>query len=98
MKYLLLIAIIITCSCNKTSDIQIPSTMKPLTGFNLKWRNLPPVSNQQMINNIKLLKPKILRYPGGSITHDWNWQAGLPTIPLSNDVYHPITDLKLMQQ
>lgn len=98
MKYFLLVSVLLffmACTKDK-SPVNTPP--KLITGFNLKWRNLPPVANPQMMQQIRLLKPQVLRYPGGSITHDWNWQTGLPTIPLANDVVHPIADVKYVQQ
>jgi len=50
-----------------------------LTGFNSKWSYIPRPDNpnyETFINHVKSLKPKALRYPGGTITHRWDWQKG----------------------
>ncbi|MFC2110678.1 glycosyl hydrolase [Bacteroidota bacterium] len=66
-------------------------------GFNMRWRDTPPLSNN-LTNAISGMKPDLLRYPGGTLAHKWNWKTGLPTPNNSNDVVHPISDVKKMAE
>lgn len=66
-----------------------------IIGFNLNWRYFPHVDNPVMINNIKKLAPDMIRYPGGTITHDWDWRTGTAkTKKNAKDFVHPLEDLK----
>ena len=60
----------------------VKSQKKALYGFNSKWIHIPDVkaaSYRKFIRNVKSLKPQLLRYPGGTITHSWNWREGKMT-------------------
>ncbi len=55
-------------------------TSTALTGFNSKWSYIPRPDSPDygtFINHVKSLKPQALRYPGGTITHRWDWQKGI---------------------
>jgi alpha-L-arabinofuranosidase len=67
----------------------------PIYGFNQNWSFLPSFTNQRMLNNIKALTPKIIRYPGGTVTHSWDWRKGVPTTRKTDP--HPLSDLKILQ-
>ena len=87
------------CKSTKTTstlpdDEQSIAHEERLIGFNQNWRFLPPLNSQSLISNIKELKPQIIRYPGGTITHGWNWKTGTFSKPGKNDIVHPIEDLK----
>jgi hypothetical protein len=47
-----------------------------LKGFNQNWSVLPSLKTPGLVEAIKSLKPAMLRYPGGTVTHSWDWQAG----------------------
>ncbi|MCO6497998.1 MAG: glycosyl hydrolase 53 family protein [Chitinophagaceae bacterium] len=67
---------------------------KKLTGFNQNWRYLPSLDNETFINNIKMLAPEVIRYPGGTVAHGWNWRTGTHIKPEPKDFVHPIADVK----
>lgn len=69
-------------------------TNKVLIGFNQNWTFLPPLDNPVFINNIRKLSPAILRYPGGTVTHGWNWRTGKFNKFRPTDFVHPIGDVK----
>jgi alpha-L-arabinofuranosidase len=66
---------------------------KALKGFNQNWSFLPSL-NGTMLDNIKKLQPEILRYPGGTITHSWDWEKGIKIG--SSTPPHPVKDIKTM--
>lgn len=69
----------------------------PITGFNQNWSMLPALDTPGMIDNIRRLKPQMLRYPGGTVTHSWDWRAGVITSrkPLAP---HPVSDVKRLAE
>jgi hypothetical protein len=69
-------------------------SLKVLTGFNQNFSMMPNM-NEAMYKNIKLLKPKMLRYPGGTVTHSWNWKDGVIQKRSSTKV-HPIAEIKTL--
>jgi len=87
--------------CN-SADVTLKKTANytkykvPLTGFNINWSFLP-VLNDKFINVTKSLKPKIIRYPGGTISNSWDWQQGLST-KYPRRAIHKIEDLVKMQK
>ena len=66
---------------------------KALVGFNVRWRNTPELS-PKLLTYIDSLKPNLMRYPGGTIAHKWNWREGLPNAYNSKDYVHKIEDIK----
>jgi hypothetical protein len=66
---------------------------RPVTGFNQNWSMLPALGTPGMVENIRKLKPGMLRYPGGTVTHAWDWRAGAITTrrPLAA---HPVANVK----
>lgn len=86
--FLFFLAVIFFSNCK--------SQKKPITGFNVKWRALPEVQDKELIKNIKKLKPQLLRYPGGTVTHKWNWKTGKATPSQSSDYIHPIEDVSVL--
>jgi len=67
-----------------------------LTGFNINWSFLP-ILDDKFINTTKLLKPKIIRYPGGTVSNFWDWQKGLSKKHPKRNI-HKIKDLLKMQK
>jgi alpha-L-arabinofuranosidase len=63
-----------------------------LTGFNQNFSMMPNLDNA-LIKNIQILDPQILRYPGGTVTHSWNWREGIIEKRNSSKV-HPISEIK----
>ncbi len=66
---------------------------KAIRGFNQKWIVLPQFS-EALFQNIKSLKPEIIRYPGGTVTHKFNWKTGTTTTNHPNDEVHLIGDVR----
>lgn len=93
---LLILSVILISSCEKN----LPHTQKEVvTGFNVKWRHLPDVSNRNLVNNIRQLNPQILRYPGGTVTHKWDWKTGkAEPFKKATDFARPIQDLSTLVQ
>ncbi|MEO9022742.1 MAG: hypothetical protein ABI237_05800 [Ginsengibacter sp.] len=86
--------ILLLGSCKHKMD-EIPET-NPTTiiGFNQNWSFLPAM-NQKMLSNISMLKPEMIRYPGGTVTHNWDWMTGIK-IGGSSSVSHPVSDIKTL--
>ncbi|MDZ7897728.1 MAG: glycosyl hydrolase [Arcicella sp.] len=92
----LLILTLLNYGCSKETTsiiIQTTNTPRPTIGFNQNWTFLP-VLNNTMLKNIKSLKPEMIRYPGGTITHSWDWVNGIKIG--SSTIPHPIQDIKTM--
>lgn len=55
-----------------TASLEVPGAALaqsgPITGFNQNWSMLPALDTPGMIDNIRRLKPQMLRYPGGTVT------------------------------
>jgi hypothetical protein len=51
------------------------TTKLPLRGYNQNWSFLPALSST-LVEHAKSLRPQVLRYPGGTVTHSWDWKAG----------------------
>ncbi|MBS1755033.1 MAG: glycosyl hydrolase 53 family protein [Bacteroidetes bacterium] len=99
IKYLIFIflsAANYACSKNGSSPASETNNPDLLTGFNQNWAFLPPLNNTVFINNIIQLKPRLIRYPGGTVTHSWNWRNGTYNPPRANDFVHPIGDIKTL--
>jgi len=62
-----------------------------LTGFNVKW-NYVPALTQLMPQIMRDLSPKLLRYPGGTITHSWDWLTGLE-VGATSGIAHKMPDV-----
>lgn len=108
MKYLKIVAalfiyLLVACSndTNTAEEVIIDDEIidevneNPLIGFNVRWRNTPKLSSK-LLKYVDSLKPDLMRYPGGTITHKWNWKEGLPNQFNSNDYVHKIEDVKKM--
>lgn len=48
----------------------------PIMGYNANMAHAPSWKDASFINALNNLKPKILRYPGGSNSFYWNWEKG----------------------
>lgn len=68
---------------------------EPLIGFNMRWRDTPELS-EELYSKVSQLNPDLLRYPGGTLAHKWNWRTGYPEPSNSEDVQHLIGDVKLL--
>ena len=93
---LLFLIFLFAIHCNssnlKLNKRPFPSSLKSrLTGFNINWSFLPSLNNQ-FIKTVTLLKPKIIRYPGGTISNFWNWEKGLSDKYTKRKI-HKIDDL-----
>lgn len=66
-----------------------------ITGYNVRWRNTPDFATSNVETLIDSLQTGMFRYPGGTVTHKWNWQTGqLTDGPGKSDVTHLIGDIK----
>jgi len=65
-----------------------------LKGFNMRWRNTPKLS-EKLFTYVDSLKPDLMRYPGGTMAHKWNWKEGVASPSNSNDIVHKIENVKL---
>jgi hypothetical protein len=98
----LLTAIVFAANCQtlkrkgkkKKTPIKTTIVTKVLKGFNQNFSMMPNLS-ADLNNNIAKLQPQILRYPGGTVTHSWNWQKGVIESRSSKSV-HPISDIKTL--
>jgi hypothetical protein len=70
-----------------------PIAAAQIRGFNQNWAQMPALSTGNMVALMKRLRPGMIRYPGGTVTHGWDWQQGrLPSRPGSP--IHPIAEVK----
>lgn len=86
-------SLIILCAISATA--QQPSG-GALTGFNSKWCFIPSPDSphyETFIQHVKDLCPQVLRYPGGTITHRWDWQSGKMTQERRGSFINPIENL-----
>lgn len=65
----------------------------PLVGFNQNWSYMPPVEGTDFVKNVCALGPQIVRYPGGTVTHFWDWRKGIMTTR-NTRVPQPLENLK----
>ena len=65
-----------------------------LNGYNINWSFLPKLS-EGLLQSAASLKPKLIRYPGGTVSKTWDWKTGT-TYKRKKDVAHSLTDLKQM--
>jgi hypothetical protein len=98
MKILgILLLVVCTISCKKKNINNNPTqTNKMIIGFNQNWSFFPAFNNA-MLGKINQLKPQMVRYPGGTVTHDWDWVTGTKNNS-PNATPHPISDVKLLVQ
>jgi hypothetical protein len=81
----------------KNKEKYTPSVENPrkvLIGFNQNFSMMPNM-NEAIYKNIQLLKPQMLRYPGGTVTHSWNWKEGV-IMTRKNKSVHPIVEIKTL--
>lgn len=71
-----------------------PVNKNKLIGFNQNW-SFFPAFYPGMFANINQLKPQMIRYPGGTVAHDWDWMTGRRS-NAPNTVSHPVSDIKLL--
>jgi hypothetical protein len=79
---------------NTTIKLKTEQTTKSITGFNQNFSMMPNM-NEAIYKNIQQLKPKMLRYPGGTVTHSWNWKQGFIETRASKST-HPINEIKTL--
>jgi sulfite reductase alpha subunit-like flavoprotein len=101
MKKLSILLLTITIALLQNCKIAIsPATGttnvsgKTKTGFNQNFSMMPSMT-EALYKNIQKLKPQMLRYPGGTVTHAWNWREGIIESRNSNAV-HPISEIKTL--
>ncbi len=69
--------------------------VRPIIGFNQNWSYMPSVSGSKMVSSFRALKPEMLRYPGGTMTHSFDWRTGkITTRP--QKVAQPPSEFKKM--
>lgn len=67
-----------------------------LKGFNSKWCYIPSPDSPHyeiFLGHVKSLRPQLLRYPGGTMTHRWDWQSGRMTQPRKGVFINPVGNL-----
>jgi hypothetical protein len=104
VSILLLITFLWTTNCqtrkkpvnNKNVISGIESPKKVITGYNQNFSMMPNMTGA-MYKNIQQLKPQMLRYPGGTVTHSWNWQEGVIESRASKST-HPISEIKTLTE
>lgn len=77
--------------------LRADAAARVITGFNQNWSMLPPLDTPGLIGNISRLKPQMLRYPGGTVTHNWDWRAGGITTRKTLAL-HPVSDVALLSR
>lgn len=78
-----------TESKNNTQD-------EKLTGMNINWSFLPPLT-QDIVDATASLNPKMIRYPGGSVSKTWNWEDGTTSKSI-NRPPHTLDDLLIIKE
>jgi hypothetical protein len=81
-------------SCKKKTE-QTNNPVQPskvVIGFNQNW-SFFPAFNATMLSNINQLKPQMIRYPGGTVAHDWDWVAGRRSNAPATAA-HPVADIQ----
>lgn len=93
LKQILIIPIIalLLLQCKDKKE-EITPEFKPIIGFNQNWSFLPKL-HPTLFSNINMLKAEMIRYPGGSITHKWDWKNGIK-YRSTNSEPHTIIDIK----
>ena len=82
-----------TLNFNNQSKI----TTTTIRGYNMRWRNTPDFATTNVENLIDSLNTHIFRYPGGTVTHKWDWRTGrLTNGGSANDITHLIGDVKTL--
>lgn len=66
---------------------------KVRVGLNQNWSYFPSFDNKAMLSQICSMKPDMIRYPGGTVAHSWDWRKGVITSRKPKQS-HPISDLK----
>lgn len=97
--YLLLVfALLINCSPDNNGiddDLIVPDEIEEeaLIGFNMRWIDTPELDTK-LLKYIDSLKPNLMRYPGGTLAHKWNWETGKSTPNWPSHTVHLIDDVK----
>ncbi|MDG2279722.1 MAG: hypothetical protein P8L42_03705 [Flavicella sp.] len=84
-------------SCSEKDAIQevLNPTLTKHIGFNMRWGDTPIIT-EKLTTTISRMQPTMLRYPGGTMAHNFNWETGLPSSHSDKDVVHKIEDVKRM--
>ena len=63
-------------------------------GFNQNWSFMPDID---LYNSKKMaaLKPGLIRYPGGTVAHSWDWRAGRMNNQ-NNTLAHPLANVQYL--
>lgn len=102
LRFTYTLAVILFLSCGDLKHRNQESTANNTTntesvvktGFNQNFSMMPNMTDD-LYKNIQKLKPQILRYPGGTVTHSWDWQNGVILSRKSNSV-HKIEEIKTL--
>ena len=92
--------LIINCSIITKTNIPSKSenthanAVAAKTGFNQNFSMMPNMT-EALYKNIQKLKPQILRYPGGTVSHSWDWRKGVIETRNSKSV-HKINEIKTL--
>ena len=82
--------------CANEADSDVQSRGRVLIGFNSKWSYIPApheAGYDAFVRNVRSLEPRALRYPGGTITHRWDWRTGAIESRKKGTVVNPIEHL-----
>ncbi|MEQ1510575.1 MAG: hypothetical protein ABL909_09285, partial [Sphingopyxis sp.] len=66
-----------------------------IKGFNQNWAFVPSLDTAGMTGKFRQLRPQMLRFPGGTLSHGWDWRLGKTTRRVSSNV-HFLPDVKRM--
>jgi hypothetical protein len=78
----------------KKTPTRVINTTKVLKGFNQNFSMMPNLSIE-LNSNIAKLQPQVLRYPGGTVTHSWDWRKGVIETRNSKSV-HMVEEIKTL--
>ncbi|MGM9478727.1 glycosyl hydrolase [Pedobacter sp. GSP4] len=65
-----------------------------ISGLNQNWTQFPALNDALMIKNINKLSPEMMRFPGGTLSHRWEWTTGMTSDHRPSEEVHPIGDVK----
>ncbi len=84
------------CATQSIDNNKVTNTkaVQVKTGFNQNFSMMPNMT-AELYNNIQKLKPQILRYPGGTVTHNWDWKNGTKKTRKGKSV-HKIKEIKTL--
>lgn len=101
------IALFVLNACSNEEDCcaePYPETTPPIdispgviTGFNMRWIDTNEFTSETL-EAISNLKPEMLRYPGGTLAHHWDWRTGKANPSWPAHINHLISDIKVLTE